>query len=84
MLKCPRCATELREVLPGPKWLRHFVCDECWRGYSYSWRMGRPRIPAGKRRARGTIEWYLTPGVEDRYASTNVQTSGTRIQNQRV
>lgn len=33
-MKCPRCGSDLREILPGPKWLRHFVCGDCdsaWR-----------------------------------------------------
>jgi hypothetical protein len=32
-MKCPRCSSWLREVEPGPIWLRHFCCDECWRAW---------------------------------------------------
>jgi hypothetical protein len=29
-MKCPRCGSWLREIEPGPRWMRHFACDECW------------------------------------------------------
>lgn len=32
-MKCPRCGESLREIEPGPIYLRHFVCDDCWRAW---------------------------------------------------
>lgn len=29
-MNCPRCQTLLHEYEPGQKWLRYFLCPECW------------------------------------------------------
>ena len=35
-MTCPRCGSELRELLPGARWLRHFLCDDCWSAWHLS------------------------------------------------
>jgi len=30
LMNCPRCSASMRMVEPSPRWLRHFVCEECW------------------------------------------------------
>jgi hypothetical protein len=34
-MNCPRCNSSLREIEPGPIWLRHFLCDECWTAWHF-------------------------------------------------
>jgi len=42
MMRCPRCDSELRELLPSAVWLRHFVCDDCWS----AWHLESARVRA--------------------------------------
>lgn len=51
-MKCPRCGAQLREILPSPKMLRHFDCDECYLRYHLEFRGGWTLVIEMKERNR--------------------------------
>lgn len=59
-MKCPRCASKLREVQPNAVWLRHWICDECWSCWHLEWYSYRPE---GKRYTRSDTRLVLGRNV---------------------
>lgn len=48
-MNCPRCDSQLRQVEPGLRWQRHFICDDCEAAYRFEGSMlvrGRTANPS--------------------------------------
>jgi hypothetical protein len=67
-MNCPRCRAALRMVEPSPRWMRHFICEECWS----VWRVELRKIKTVCEMNRAAFyfrkETVLLPGRHARFA----------------